>query len=69
MKFSFMYSNMETLSENPLKDLFSFHLASVTYLAIIHPAKMNWKLIKVGKMPVDQKHNCFLLLFIPSLRD
>lgn len=65
-KFSYIYSNMKTLSENPLKHFpFSFHLAGATYRAIIYPAKMSWKVIQVGEVSADKSHNCFLLI-IPS---
>lgn len=64
-KFSYIYSNMKTLSENPLKHFpFSFHLAGATYRAIIYPAKISWKVIQV-EVSADKSHNCFLLI-MPS---
>lgn len=57
IKFSYIYSSMKTLSENPLKHFpFSFHLAGATY-----PAKMSWKVIQVG-----EDDYCFHLLIMPS---
>lgn len=68
IKFSYIYSSIKTLSENPLKHFpFSFHLAGTTYQAIIYPAKMSRKVIQVGKVPPDNLHNCyFLFLIMPS---
>lgn len=63
IKFSYIYSSMKTLSENPLKHFpFSFHLAGATYQAIIYPAKMSWKVIQAGKEPGDKSHICCFLL-------
>lgn len=54
IKFSYIYSSMKTLSENPLKHFpFSFHLAGATDQAIIYPAKMSRKVIQVGEVPLD----------------
>lgn len=70
IKISYIYSTMKTLSENPLKHFpFSFHLAGATYQAIIYPAKMSWKAIQVGELPVDESHDCCFLLIMPSWRD
>lgn len=68
IKFSYIYSSMKTLSENPLKHFpFSFHLAGATYRAIIYLAKMIWKVIQVGEVSADKSHNCSLLI-MPKLK-
>lgn len=63
IKFSYIYSRLKTLSENPLKHFpFSFHLAGALYQAIIYPATVNWKVMQVGE------DGCYFCLLIISIR-